>query len=245
MRIAKADPGCIRELWACLEPELIGQRSLEGAAQVLASALFARFTESVVLARVFVTIPYGRLPGENQRFVDRLAAGARERLVPETPVLSLIGTRGVESAWNDRRASRGHVGIPLLSASFVRDIPMIAALLKELGLPMDWADDADRDLVDRVLGSSTGLFHVGDAATDTDAAGRKIIPDQTFVAQYGVRSVFGAGGAYFGGMILVGVVFCREFVPRDVAQRFTGLVNFFKGRTTALAAPPRIFASVA
>ncbi|MFH0940065.1 MAG: hypothetical protein V1899_12410 [Planctomycetota bacterium] len=43
----------------------------------------------------------------------------------ETLVLSLMGTRGDEPAWNDRRSSAGHIGIPLASADFINKIPMM------------------------------------------------------------------------------------------------------------------------
>jgi hypothetical protein len=69
--------------------------------------------------------------------------GATSALTGTTPVLSLVGTQGQEADWNDNRKSKQHRGVPLISAEFVDGIPMIARLLRELGVPLDWIDSHD------------------------------------------------------------------------------------------------------
>jgi hypothetical protein len=204
-----------------------------------------RFEESVVIARVFVTLPFGQLPGVNQQFVRSLAesAGAGPALKDSTPVLSLVGTHGKEEEWRDRRKSKGHVGIPLISSAFVGDIPMISRLLKEMGVPLDWVDSHDSDLIVNTIGSKTGLFFVENAATATDSQGRKIIAAQDFVAGHGVSSVFGIGAAYSTGQMVVMVVFCRDTFPRAVGERFLALASLFTTQTTGLVEPAKVFAA--
>ena len=228
-----------------MQPRVAESKRLEDAAQALATALHTEFDESVVIARVFVTVPYGNLPEENRRFVKGLAegAGAATDLKPDTPVLSLVGSHGQESDWNNRRRSKGHVGIPLISSAFVGAIPMISRLLKELGVPIDWIDSPSTEVIVKTIGSSAGLFFVDDAATAKDQEGRNIIAAQDFVENCRVKSVFGTGGAYPNGQMVAVVLFCRDVFSRTTAEQFMALTDFFKGSTAALAEPQKVFAA--
>lgn len=64
---------------------------------------------------------------------------------------------------------------------------------------------------------------------------------QDFVSDYKVRSVFGTGGAYLSGQILVLVLFCRDVLSRDIAERFMEVANLFKGKTLSLATSTKVF----
>ena len=244
MKIDQTTSSTITELWANVESQIQNSKSLEEAAQQLATALHIKFTESVALARVFFAVPFDSLPSTNKEFVRKLAesAGAALKLEGTTPVLSLVGTHGQEGDWNDRRKSKGHVGIPLISSAFVGAIPMISRLLKELGVPLDWVDSHDSEIIKKTLGgTSVGLFFVENAADATDNEGRKIIAAQDFVSSYNVKSVFGTGEAYAGGQMLVIVLFCRDGFSRATAEHFPALTSLFKGKTTSLVGAAKIF----
>jgi histone H3/H4 len=243
MRIEQSTSSTAGELWGAIETPVKQASSLEKAAQELAKEFHTRFAESVVVARVFVTVPFGLLPTSNSEFVQHLAesAGGAVDLKPETPVLSLVGTHGHEENWNDRTKSKGHVGIPLISSAFVGAIPMIARLIKELGVPLEWVDRHDSGMIIRTMGTSAGLFFVDDAGEATDHQGRKIIAAQDFVSAHNVKSVFGIGGAYPTGQILVVVVFCRDTISRATAERFLALTNLFISQTSGLAEPAKVF----
>lgn len=195
----------------------------------------------MALARVFTTVRFESLPQSSQEFVSELAASADAELHAETPVLSLLGTHGDQESWKDRRRSEGHVGIPLISSAFVGAIPMISRLLKELGVPLDWIDSHDAAVIEKTLGDSESLFFVDDASEATDDQGRKIIAAQDFVTGYKIQSVFGIGGAYAGGQILVVVVFNHDRLDRVVAEHFLPLATLFKSNTEGLVAEGRIF----
>ena len=244
MKIEQSSQSTGTELWKSVEPKVKAATYLENAAQELATGLHTKFGESVALARVFFTVSYDSLPHTNKEFVQNLAqsAGAASSLKGTTPVLSLLGTHGQEADWNDRRKSKGHVGIPLISSAFVGAIPMISRLLKELGVPLDWIDSHDSEIIKKTVGGSSGLFFVDNAAEATDTEGRKIIAAQDFVSKYGIKSVFGAGQAYPAGQILVFVAFCRDAFKRDAAERFLPLAGRFKDSTLSLAAG-KIFAN--
>ena len=244
MKIEQATASTITELWTKVEPRVKQSKSLEEAAQALATALHTQFQESVVLARVYFTVPFGALPATNKAFVQKLAesAEAASDLKATTPVLSLIGTAGQEVDWNDRRKSKDHVGIPLTSSAFVDAIPMISRLLKELGVPLDWVDTQDAEIVKK-MDRAAGLFFVENAAEATDHQGRKIIPAQDFVSGHNVKTVFGVGGGYAGGQIVVVVAFCRDLIPRASAERFVALRDAFKGNTSSLVETAKVFSA--
>jgi len=244
MKIDQATSQMVSEFLTHMEPRIQGAKTLEGAAQELVASLQQYFDESVVIARAFVTVPYGSLPPKNGEFVQKLAetAGAAADLKPATPVLSLIGTYGQEADWGDRRNSKGHVGIPMISSSFVDAIPMISRLLKELGVPMTWVDSHDTEIIVKTMDPSGGLFFVENAPEATDHQGRKIIAAQDFVSAYSVKSVFGTGGVYPGGQIVVIVVFCRDAFTKATAEHFLELNSWFRNKTSALVQETKIFA---
>jgi hypothetical protein len=240
MKISDATDSTIAELRGRLEASATSASVLEDAAQETVNALREHFADSVTLARAFVTVPFSELPSSNQQFVRNLASDAPE-LGPATPVLSLVGSSGSQANWCDRRKSEGHVGIPLVSSSFVGAIPMISRLLKELGIPLNRVDTWDSDIIIKTIGRSAGVFYVSDAANSVDQEGRKVIAAQDFVAEHSIKSVFGFGGAYLDGKILVIVLFCQEFVDRSSAEQLSTLVDQFKVRTDALAQSGAIF----
>lgn len=241
MNIDQVKPVTITDLWSSIQSDVSGANQLEVAAQTLASAIHEQFQESVVLARVFITVDFDALPASNQSFVRELTKSSDTDLTGTIPVLSLVGTSGQESNWQDRRKSEGHVGIPLISSDFVDAIPMISRLIKEMGVPMDWVDTHESELIQKTIGQSEGLFFVTDAAEATDTEGRKIIAAQDFVNEYGVKSVFGVGTAYPSSQLVVMVVFCRDGFSREAAENFLPLASLFKGATGSLVEKGAIF----
>jgi hypothetical protein len=118
---------------------------------------------------------------------------------------------------------------------------MVAALLSDLGVSMgpQSADGMQRDGL--LGGEATGIFYVEDAATTVDARARKIIPAQDFVAAYGVKTVFGMGGAWANGEAVACIVFGRKFLARNVARRVAPLLSVFRAATNTLAVSGRHF----
>ena len=216
---------------------------LEQAAQKWTDLMYQEFSDSIVLSRVFATIPFGELPDFNQKFVTTLASSKNitTLLNDDLPVLSLLGSRGRKAAWNDRRSSQGHIGIPLASADFIESIPMVSRLLKELGVDFAWLKEFDTDIVKEKIGTISGLFYVPDAPTSVDAKGRKIIAAQDFVQSNSVKTVFGMGGGYLRGTIIVMIVFTDEVLEERDIERFMGLVNYFKSPTQAFVREKKIF----
>lgn len=226
-----------------LRAQVRGCPTLEAAAQCVARGLYERFRESAALVRVYAMVKHAEAPPEVRAFVEDLAgaSGDRARIADATPVLALLGTHGAEEAWCDRRRSTGHKGIPLLSGAFVDAIPMLARLLRELGIDLSWLDEAPEIATRRLLGGFNGVFYVQDATNARDALGRRIIPATDFVREQNVKTVFGTGGFYPDGTLVVCIVFTRESLARSSVERLASLVSMLKGETFGVVRERKLF----
>jgi hypothetical protein len=213
--------------------------SIEAAAETFVSAFSATFSD-IVLARLFIVIPVAEVPAAERAFAVRLA-GKDPRFSPTTRALTLLGTRGREAAWNDRRASRGHLCIPLIDRTFVEAAPMIAKLLADIDVDLAAFDDGRPIATRKLLGGKNGMFYVPDAMTAVDSRGRYVIADRTFVEKQGIRTVFGMGGAYMDGTLVTTLVFVADRIPQLQVDRFPSLISNFKMATAKLAEEGRFF----
>ncbi|MGH7435777.1 MAG: hypothetical protein ACRENE_08885, partial [Polyangiaceae bacterium] len=152
---------------------------------------------------------------------------------------------GVEPRWRDRNLSKGYRALPLERDGFAQSLPMVSALLSQLGVdPWRSTRDTRGIRVDQLLGGqSSGIFHVEDAATSVDAKGRKIIPAQEFVATYGVKTVYGMGGYWPDGTFATCVAFTRESVDRAAIRRVAPILSVFGAVATPLVARGKYFAA--
>ena len=194
--------------------------AFERAAHATVRRIRDAWPASIALARIFVTVPMNALPPSNRRAVEAFAdaRGVSAELTHDTPVISLVGTAGDLPEWNDRARSVAHVGIPMTSPSFLEEIPMMAGLLASLGGDLSWVDAVDSPNVVSHLGTIANIFYVHDAKTETDARRRRIISAVDFVAKHRIATVFGIGGAFASGQLLVLLVFCHEPVPLGVVE---------------------------
>jgi hypothetical protein len=222
---------------------------LQEAAQCTTDYLWDFMQNSAVLVRCFATLHYERLPTHDQAFVQHMIERAapsisshgssHSPLAADTLVLSLLGTRGLLPAWNDRSQSKGHLGIPLLSADFIAGIPMLARLLTELGVETDATDHRFVEL--RLAAGEIGVFFVPDAAHEMDSLGRPVISDQAFVQSHGVKTVFGFGAACPDGTILTLLVFTREKLPKETILALTHLPVLIKAAVSDLLRRQALF----
>jgi hypothetical protein len=220
-----------------------GAQSFESVAQHLTNFLYDHLKSSV-LVRFYGTCSFGQLPQENQLFARNLATSAnvQDLITDRTPVLNLLSTRGRLPDWNNRRRSKGHVSIPLVSSKFVQAIPMIARVLHEFGLGTEWLNQRDAtSLIVKSMGRSGAVFFVPDATTFRDQAGRLVIPAQDFVSSHQVRSVFGVGGAYPDGKIILFLCFTTETLDRRTAEKFLPAINMIKAQTISMMTKGLLF----
>jgi hypothetical protein len=198
--------------------------------------MYTKFKESIVLLRLFLAIQYGELPRFIQVFADKLASTANLKLSSKNYVLTLLGTKGMEKDWDDRKNSNGHQGIPLPTSDFVQAIPMMSALLEQLGFNLGWIR-GEPGIVAQHIGKLMGSFYVQDAQTTKDSKDRNIIAAQDFVKRYDVKSVFGFGGGYAtGGKMLTVICFLNEAIEKKLAVNFQALGPTFIVQTQNLVA---------
>jgi hypothetical protein len=65
---------------------------------------------------------------------------------------------------------------------------MMSRLIGSLGGDLSWLDTKDANQLIKAMGRLSGRFYVPDAGHTTDARGRKVISDQSFVSEHRLRS---------------------------------------------------------
>jgi hypothetical protein len=168
-----------------------------------------------VMVRAYRTVNAASLDREQLDFA-RAAGGAS--MAPDTKCLTLMASAGDEPAWNDVRQSAGHRAIPLLSPEAVDRLPMVAQLVRQLGLEVDQLLESDPAVIMDMQQQTFNVFHV------QDAAGSPFIPAQAgFVDRYGIRSVLGFGSLLPTGDLFAIILFSRAPITRETAQLFRPL----------------------
>ena len=167
------------------------------------------------LVRAYLTQPFGRLDSEQQQFAQSASTAP---LRPDTKCLTLVASAGVEPAWNDVRQSAGHRTIPLTSADAVERLPMVAQLVRQLGLDVNQLLAPDPAVIMDLQQRTFNVFHVPQAADSP------YIPAQRgFVDQYGIRSVLGFGSLLPTGELFAIILFSHVPIPRQTAELFRPL----------------------
>ena len=199
----------------------INASTLETSAQQVCRFLYDELRDpqgqrQCALVRCYKTHQYGSLHGDLQAFARRMMNGT----VPEPSMrcLTLMATVGVAADWNSTLTSKGHRAIPLPSPELVEKAPMIAQLIKEMGLELSSVLQPSPDIVRELAGKRHGVFHV------QEAAGSPYIPAQEeFVRRFGISSVVGFGGMLPTGDLFAVILFSTVRVSPESADRFKSL----------------------
>ena len=192
--------------------------SMEEAAQWVVEFLWRTLVgpdgeRACSLLRCFKTHALSRLPGD-------LAEVARAALVGggtggrDVPCLTLLASRGDEPEWTGRQGSRGHRAIPLESVAVVERAPMIAQLIRQMGMEVRDVLAPTQDFLLDAEQRAFGVFHVA------EAPGSGYVPAQGFVTEHGIRSVLGFGGLLPSGELFAVILFSRVEIKREVADLF-------------------------
>ena len=201
----------------------IGERasSLTDVAQAITEYLQSCLVDAAgdpacALVRMYKTHRLDELPASLQGFVG--GEGRGRGLAGTTRCLTLVGTAGVEPAWNDRTRSIGHQAIPLATAEAVERSPMIVGLIEQLGLEV-------AAIVDPARADPLALHHRDyDVFFVPDAVNSPLVPAQDgFVVPYGVRSVVGCGGVLPSGDLFALILFTRLLLSPATADLFRTL----------------------
>lgn len=165
------------------------------------------------LVRMFVTMPYASLEAEQQDFARALLGGAPGN--PAMKCLTLLASAGELEPWNSRHASAGHKALPLMSGQGIERSPMIAQLIRQLGVELETLLSPDFDVMVDAAQRSFNVFHIH------EAEGSPYIPAQAeFVVPHRIRSVIGFGGVLPPGEMFATILFARTPIPREIADLF-------------------------
>lgn len=194
-----------------------GAESMEDAAGQIVRYLYDNIgvdgERACAMARFYKTHAYADLPADLQAF----AGSGVDEITDRTRCLTLLATAGDEPEWNDRRASRGHQAIPLLSPQAVAQAPMVAQLVRQLGVDVFELLAPRQSLIVDSEQRTFNVFHV------RDAVGSPYIPAQDFVSRYSIASVLGFGGLLPTRDLFAVILFSRAVIPAVTAELFKPL----------------------
>lgn len=198
-----------------------GAATVSEAAQAIVAYLYEECghpgaARSCALVRFYKTYCLADLEPRLQVFAKEQLRGidASSRM----KCLTLVATIGQEPRWCDPRQSVGHQAIPLPSTQIVEGAPMIAQLIREMGLDISDVLAPREELIHESAGRSYNVFHV------ERALGSPYIPAQEdFVKRYGIRSVLGFGGLVGEGDFFAVIMFARGPIPAASAARFRNI----------------------
>lgn len=215
------------------------------AAQRFVDALYGRFSDSLVLLRLFMVLPYAELPQEDRRFVDGRgrATNTSHLIHGGTPIFALLSTRGAKPEWNDRKASEHFRCIPLASSAFVSSLSMLSRQLESVGFDIGLIDAWETKVASMGRADQFhGMLYIRDAGIERDSQGRMIVPKQEFVAASGVKTTLGFGSGYAGQPTLVTLfAFTNETLERSAVEPFAKVLEGFISATGELVAKGRFF----
>lgn len=194
--------------------EEVGQRSVRYLYEHLRQPDLS--APACALVRVFVTQPYGSLEDGQQDAARAILSEMQP--TPTLKCLTLLASAGQEPPWNSRFESDGHKALPLPSEESVSRSPMIAQLIRQLGVDVGVLLGSDQRLVLDLDQHTFNVFHV------PEAKGSSYIPAQReFVIPYSVSSVVGFGGLLPDGELFATILFSRVPVARAIADLFRPL----------------------
>ena len=220
MKISESSPCDLAVTCLELVEKNVSANYFEDLAQNFCEQFYQKYSDSIVLTRIFITRPYSSLPADVSDFTNNLAkkVGVRDQIKDISPILSLAGTKGRERAWSDRKTSDGHKGIPLVSSEFVSAVPMLMGLFTQVFGDLRWLDFQNYEEFKKITGKTSGSFYVKDAHVDVDTQNRKIIAAQDFVKAENVRSVLGLAGGLLGGSMIAMLNFLSEEVSEQYIE---------------------------
>lgn len=194
------------------------------------SLVTAEGDPACALVRVYKTHRYAEIGADLQQFARELEPDA-DRL-PDLRCLVLMATEGDEEEWNSRKLSQGHRAIPLSSPRAVEQAPMIAQLIRQLGVDVASVLQPDRGLVMHSMTQVFDVFYVPEALKSP------YIPAQDFVQRHQIRSVIGFGGLLTSGDLVAAILFSKVPISETTAGHFKVIgLNFKLAMLSAAALP--------
>ncbi len=217
----------------------------EKLAQEFIDVIYEYFQESLVLLRLFSSVPYSALPAQDKQLVDKKAndSGTAHLYNDGTPVLTLLGTRGQKSDWNVRPKSQGFRCIPLVSSGYVASLSMLSMQFRKMKFDFGLFDTWDKTIVAKGRADGySGMLYIKDAGIEKDEQGRMIVPRQEFVAENNIKTVLGFGSGYSNHPTIAALfAFTNETLSESTVKPFASLLETYISTSKELVRNGRIF----
>jgi hypothetical protein len=243
-RVSGASPNDFTSLLSTIR-SLNEFNTAQELAQKFVDICYEHFQRSLVLLRLFSTVSYSAMSAQDRQLVDKRAntSGTMHLLRESTPILTILGTKGLNADWNERDKSQGFRCIPLVSSRYVASLPMLCMQFMSMKFDFNKFDDWDALIVENgSLCEYSGMLYINDAGIDKDSQNRMIVPRQEFVANYGVKTVFGFGRGYSNRPTIVTLfAFTNEIFCKAVAEPFAQLLDAYTSASEALIENGAIF----
>ena len=185
---------------------LISIKGLDAAddlAQAFIDIIYEYFQESLVLLRLFSSVPYAALAMQDKQLVNKKAndSGTAHLYNDGTPILTLLWVAGAK----DRLEQASQIsGVPVYSIGIER-IYMLRLCQCYPCNSKKWnliSDYLIHGICNRIIPRKghadeySGMLYVKHAGIDKDEQRRMVVPCQEFVAENNVKTVLGFGGGY-------------------------------------------------
>lgn len=165
------------------------------------------------LVKAYATSPLHRLDPDRRDFALAMNGGAP--LDPGTVCLTLLSTAGALPEWCSVDMSKRHQVIPLPGPAALDRLPMVAALIDQLGLDRREVFQPGPAHGPEAAAKVYNVFHVPDAVHSP------LLPAQEdFVIPFGIRSVIGFGGALPSGQLIAVLLFSKVPIRAQTAGMF-------------------------
>lgn len=221
--------------------------SVDEIAQAFVDNIFECFQESLVLLRLFSSLPYSVLPPQDQQLVDKKAidSGTSHLYWDTTPILTLLGTRGQKPEWNQRTTSQGFRCIPLVSSGYVASLSMLSMQFKTMNFDLALLDTWYTAIVANAHADEyTGMLYVNHAGMDKDELGRMVVPRQEFVTENNVKTALGFGSGYSDHPTIITLfAFANESLNKTAMEPFSALLQDYLSVSGVFLKSGRIFAN--
>jgi PAS domain S-box-containing protein len=185
------------------------------------------------LVRLFKTHSYRRLSPDLQSLVVKQLGKTPEN--PSLKCLTLLGSAGLVSGWNEPSRSNRFRVIPIDGPGALDALPMFSRLFAQFGLvPPAFTAGEKSLLLDRTE-PTYNVFHV------PKAEGSPFVPAQEeFVCRYGIQSVIGFGAPLPSGDMFAVILFSRDAVSEQTAECFKTLALCVKIALLPFDDPERV-----
>jgi signal transduction histidine kinase len=217
------DLGLADLIACCKQLRGLPGRTVERRANAIVHHLFDNLVVSstaepaCALLRLFEIGPYRALPAVQRALVRAGARGGEP--APDSSFVRLLASAGSASSRRDPATGPAASFIPAAMVDVGRRSPILSWVLTEGGAQLRTAVGGRAALDPTGPAGARGLLHVAEARDS------RLLPDQDFVRQAGVRSVVGCVETLSQGGVLGFVMFSRVAVEEEVALLLRGVAH--------------------